>query len=120
MVLALLELPPELQSLFVLRLADVATAGRLAQASHSCKELLQQRLVDLREERRLAEAARVAALAAARRAALLQFFQPGQGVDEYHCIAHAMAGGTPCGRRLRTRGSLSVLINHLRTFHSAE
>ena len=43
MVLSLLELPPELQALFVLRLADAATAGRLAQASHTCKELLEQR-----------------------------------------------------------------------------
>lgn len=120
MVLPLLALPAELQALFVVLLADAATAGRLAQASQSCKELLQQRLATLREEFRLQQQARMAAYSNQRRAALLQFFRPGEGGATFVCNAHAMAGGTPCGMRLRARGSLSVLFNHLRNYHSAE
>ena len=59
MLLPLLDLAPELQSLFVLLLVDTATAGRLAQASSACKELLQHRLDELREERRGVEQARM-------------------------------------------------------------
>ena len=32
-----------------------------------------------------------------------------------------MAGGTPCGCRIRVRGgSLTVLMNHLMRYHAAE
>ena len=59
MVMPLLELPPELQALFVLRLADAAIGGRLAQTCKYCKELLEQRLGALREEHRLAAQAQI-------------------------------------------------------------
>ena len=72
MVLPLLALPPELQALFVLLLADVAIAGRLAQASQACKELQQQRLASLREERQLAAQARMVAYSTKKRAFVLR------------------------------------------------
>ena len=57
-----------------------------------------------------------------KRAALLEHFE---AVDEgafYACKAHAMAGGTPCGRRLRIprSGSLQVLVQQLQCYHAAE
>ena len=76
MVLSLLELPPELQALFVLRLADVATAGRLARASHTCKELLQARLEVLKEQRRLAAQQAAQARLERKRAMIISCFEP--------------------------------------------
>ena len=122
MVLPLLELLPELQALFVALLADAATAGRLAQANKHCKELLEQRLAALQEERRLAKQAHEEARRQRKRAALLQFFEEVDGGAAYDCKAHIMAGGTPCGRRLRParNGSLNVLMRHLECYHSHE
>ena len=52
MVLPLLTLPEELQAHFVLLLADVMTAGRLARSSRACKRLVQHRLAALVEAKR--------------------------------------------------------------------
>ena len=122
MVLPLLALPGELQALFALLLADATTAGRLAQASRSCKELLRQRLVDLRQERRLAEQARMEAQRRRKHAAVLEHFEAIDGGAFYECKAHSMAGGTPCGQRLHVprSGSVMVLMKHMQCYHSAE
>lgn len=122
MVLPVLELMPELQALFVLRLADAATAGRLAQTSKYWKELLEQRLAALREERRLAAQAQMEAQRQQKRAALLEFFEAVDGGPIHRCKAHVLAMGTPCGRQLRmpNSGSLIVFMSHLQRFHSAE
>ena len=122
MVLPLLELPPELQALFVLRLADAAIAGRLAQTSKYCKELLKQRLAALREERRLAAQAQMEARRQRKQAALLEFFEAVDGGPFHRCKAHVLAMGTPCGKQLRVprSGSLQVFFSHLQRFHSAE
>lgn len=122
MVLPLLELVPELQEHFVLLLVDAATAGRLAQASQACKQLLQPRLIELRKERRLAAQAQMEARRQQRRAALLEFYEQIGSGTVYRCKAHTMAGGTPCGRQLRVprSGSLQVLMQHLSHYHSAE
>ena len=122
MVLPLLKLMPELQALFVLRLADAAIAGRLAQTSKYCKELLEQRLGALREERRVAAQARMEALRQQKRAALLELFEAVDGGPFHRCKAHVLAMGTPCGRLLRMphSGSLTVFMSHLQRFHSAE
>ena len=65
MVLPLLTLPAELQAHFVLLLADVMTAGRLARSSRTCKQLVQHRLAALveakRNELRVAAASRYGA-----------------------------------------------------------
>ena len=74
MVLPLLSLPAELQALFALLLDDWTTAGRLAQASHACKLLLQQRLGELREKRRLAARTQLQAQRQPKHTVLLQFF----------------------------------------------
>ena len=52
MVLRMRALPLELQANVVQLLDDVTTAGRLAQASHSCKQLLQQLLAIFTEAKR--------------------------------------------------------------------
>jgi len=123
MVLPLLELVPELQAHFMLLLADAATAGRLAQTSHACNLLLQQRLVELREER-LAARAQLQAQRQRKHTALLQFFEAVDGGAYHKCKAHAMAGGTPCGKRLRASSSLATtnrrLVLHLRDCHAPE
>jgi hypothetical protein len=124
MVLPLLELVPELQAHFVLLLADAATAGRLAQTSHACKLLLQQRLVELHDERRLAARAQLQAQRQRKHTALLQFFEAVDGGAYHTCKAHAMDGGTPCGKRLRASSSLATtnrrLMLHLRDCHATE
>jgi hypothetical protein len=122
MVLPLLDLVPELQALFALLLADWTTAGRLSQASHACKQLLQQRLVQLREERRLAIQAQMEAMRQQKRAVLLELFEAIDGGLSYRCKAHMLAFGTPCGRQLRVprSGSLQVLMSHLQHYHSAD
>ena len=65
MALPLLTQPAELQAHFVLLLADVMTAGRLAQSSRTCKQLVQHRLAALveakRNELRVAAASRYGA-----------------------------------------------------------
>ena len=128
----LLTLPPELQLLFVelLVAADLVAAGRLAQASVACKQLLQHPLAALLEKRRLAQQARMEAQRQRQRAAMLEFFTPSLCGLFLQCNAHAMAGGTPCGRAIRAardayspRSASSMhqaLIAHLQNFHSAE
>ena len=124
MVLPLLSLPVELQALFALLLVDSTTAGRLAQASHACKVLLQHRLEVLHEERRrrLAAQARMQAMRQRKRAAVLELFEAVDDGPSYRCKAHTFAFGTPCGKQLRVprSGSLQVLMKHLQRFHSAE
>ena len=123
MVLPILLLPAELQALFVLVLADERTAGRLAQASHECKQLLpQQCLVQIREAHRLAEKAQMEARRQRKRAVVLELFEAVDGGPFHVCKANAMTGGTPCGKRLHVArsGSLQVLMRHLASFHSAE
>ena len=122
MVLPLLTLPAELQALFVVLLADAATAGRLAQASHACKALLQQRLVALHEEHRLAAQARMYAIRNRKRIAVMKLFEKVDGGALHRCKSHNVAFGTPCGRLLRVprSGSLQVLMKHLQQFHAAE
>ena len=107
MVLPLLELVPELQALFVALLVDATTAGRLAQASRACKELLGQRLVVLREEHRLAAQAQMEEQRQRKRAAVLELFDTVDGGAFYSCKAHTV-GIYPCGRRLRVARSGSV------------
>ena len=124
MGLPLLALPPELQALFVLLLVDATTAGRLAQASKHCKKLLEQRLAALHEDRRLAQQARKKARRQREREALLELFEEVDGGAFYNCKAHAVAGGTPCGCRLRSEhGSVRVttrMWHHLQGYHPAE
>ena len=95
MLLPLLDLAPELQSLFVLLLVDTATAGRLAQASSACKELLQHRLDELREERRGVEQARMEETKQRKRTAILWCFEEVDGGAFYECKLLCTAGGTP-------------------------
>ena len=124
MVLPLLTLPPELQALFVVLLVDETTAGRLAQGSRACKQLVQQHLIEFQEERRLAAEARKAAKRQQRRAALFDLFEEADGGAFYTCKVHAVAGGTPCGRQLRiARQNLKVstlMLAHLARYHVAE
>jgi len=122
MALPLLTLPAELQALFAQLLVDATTAGRLAQASRACQRVLLQRLVQLREERRLAAQAQMAAMRQQKRAAVLEFFEAIDGGAFYRCKAHTVAFGTPCGKQLRAprSGSLSVLMQHLQHYHAAE
>ena len=95
MVLPLLSLPAELQSIFVVPrgnrnqaagpcpfyhplvvlLVDVVTAGRLARACSECKELLVERLLELRKERRAAEQARNEEQRTQKRNAILGCFE---------------------------------------------
>ena len=122
MVLPLLSLPAELKALFALLLDDWTTAGRLVQASHACKLLMQQRLVELREKRRLAARTQLQAQRQRKHTVLLQFFEAVDGGAYHNCKAHAMAGGTPCGKRLRASSSLAttnkLLMLHLRNYHA--
>ena len=132
MVLRLLELVPELQALFVALLVDVTTAGRLAQASLACKVLLQQRLIVLREERRLAEQARMSAMRERKRTAVLELFEAVDGEALYRCKAPTFTSGamvttiSTCGQLLcpavvpHTTDSSQVLVSHLMCHHSAE
>jgi hypothetical protein len=122
MVLPLLELVPELQALFVALLVDATTAGRLAQASRVCKELLKPRLVALRAGLRLAAQARREELRQRKRAAVLQLFEVVDGGAFYRCMAHVWSGGTPCGKHLHVArsGSLSRLMCHLQQYHADE
>ena len=100
MVLPLLTLPAELQALFVVLLADAATAGRLAQASHACKALLKQRLVALHEEHRLAAQARMYAIRNRKRIAVMKLFEKVDGGALHRCkssrttwlLAHRVGG----------------------------
>ena len=75
MVLPLHTLPADVQELFARLLADATTAGRLAQASRACQQLLLQRLIDLCEERRLAAQAQMEARRQRKRAAVIQCFE---------------------------------------------
>ena len=125
MVLSLLELPPELQALFVLRLADVATAGRLARASHTCKELLQARLEVLKEQRRLAAQQAAQARLERKRAMIISCFEPlEEGAIVFRCITHRQAWGTtPCRCTLKIphdRLKLSSMLNHIKNRHPTE
>ena len=122
MVLPLLTLPAELQALFVLLLADVTTAGQLAQGSRACQRLLLQRLVQLRQERRLAAQAQMEAMRQRKRAAILECFEAVDGGVFYRCKVHTVAFGTPCGKQLRAprSGSLQVLMSHMQHYHSSE
>ena len=122
MALPLLTLPDELQAHFALLLVDATTAGRLAQANRACQRLLLQRLVQLREERRLRQQAQMAAMRQRKRAAVLECFEAIDGGAFYHCKAHTVAFGTPCGKQLRAprSGSLSLLMRHLQHYHPAE
>ena len=123
MLLPLLDFAPELQSLFVLLLVDTATAGRLAQASSACKELLQHRLDELREERRGVEQARMEETKQRKRTAILWCFEEVDGGAFYECKLLCTADGTPCGCRLRAsnRGRINVLSlkAHLECKHAA-
>ena len=57
-----------------------------------------------------------------KRAVVLELFEAVDGGPFHVCKANAMAGGTPCGKRLHVArsGSLQVLMRHLASFHSAE
>ena len=105
-------------------MADTTTAGRLAQANRACQRLLLQRLVQLRQERRLAAQAQMEAMRQRKRAAILECFEAvcrRRGAF-YRCKAHTVAFGTPCGKQLRAprSGSLQVLMSHMQQYHSAE
>ena len=126
MVLPLLTLPPELQALFVVLLVDETTAGRLAQGSRACKQLVQQRLVEFQEERRLAAEARKAAKRQQRRAALFDLFEEADGGAlhlqgtccgwwnaKWPPAAHRPA--EPEGQQLST-----LMLAHLARYHVAE
>ena len=103
----LLTLPPELQLLFVelLVTADLVAAGRLAQASVACKQLLQHPLAALLDKRRLAQQARMEAQRQRQRAAVLELRSSLYPLREaFSCTATLMqwlVGGTPCGRAIR-------------------
>ena len=114
MVLPLLSLPAELQSLFVVLLVDVVTAGRLAQACSECKELLVERLLELRKERRAAEQARNEEQRTRKRNAILGCFENIDGGAYYQCK------DPRCMCRLRaTRGrDMQVLLAHLKRKHA--
>lgn len=123
MVLPLLALPPELQAVVVKKVTDTATAGRLAQASRASYRLGTRRLVEIREERRLAALARMAAQQQRKREALLELFEEVDGGACYRCKAHTMTGGTPRGSLLRTRAGryvAPILMKHLQCCHAAE
>jgi hypothetical protein len=109
-------------ALFVALLVDATTAGRLAQASRVCKELLKPRLVALRAGLRLAAQARREELRQRKRAAVLQLFEVVDGGAFYRCMAHVWSGGTPCGKHLHVArsGSLSRLMCHLQQYHADE
>ena len=103
--------------------ADERTAGRLAQASREFKQQLpQQRLLQIREARRLAEKAQMEAQRQRKHAAVLELFEAIGGGPLYRCKAHVVAFGTPCGRQLRVphSGSLQVFMQHLQCYHAAE
>ena len=85
MVLPLHTLPADVQELFARLLADATTAGRLAQASRACQQLLLQRLIDLSEERRLAAQAQMEARRQRKRAAVIQCFEAIDGGAFYRC-----------------------------------
>ena len=87
MALPLLTLPDELQAHFALLLVDATTAGRLAQANRACQRMLLQRLVQLREERRLRQQAQMAAMRQRKRAAVLECFEAIDGGAFYRCKA---------------------------------
>jgi hypothetical protein len=122
MVLPLHTLPADVQELFARLLADATTAGRLAQASRACQQLLLQRLIDLCEERRLAAQAQMEARRQRKRAAVIQCFEAIDGGAFYRCKAHNVAFGTLCGKQLRAprSGSLQVLMSHMQHKHPAE
>ena len=84
--------------------------------------LLQQHLVELREKRRLAARTQLQAQRQRKHTVLLQFFEAVDGGAYHNCKAHAMAGGTPCGKRLRATSSLATtnrrLMLHLRDYHA--
>ena len=89
--------------------------------------LAHRRLVELREERRLAAQAHMAAQHQRKRAALLVLFEEVDGgsfgpTTCYRCKAHTMAGGTPCGKLLRTRAGsyVAILVKHLLCYHAVE
>ena len=115
MVLPLLSLPAELQSLFVVLLVDVVTAGRLAQDCSECKELLVERLLELRKERRAAEQARNEEQRTRKRNAILGCFENIDGGAYYQCK------DPRCMCRLRaTRGrDMQVLLAHLKRTHNS-
>ena len=122
MVQHMLELSPELQALIMAQLVDATTAGRLGQASRTCRLLVQQRLKELCEAQRLAMQTQMEVQRQQKRDALLQLFEPTNGGNTYRCRAHTVAFGTPCGKQLCVprSGSLQVLWHHLKVYHPAE
>jgi len=118
MVLPLLELPEVLQQHFVKQLADVTTAGRLAQANQDCKELLRQRLEALKEARREAKRATILGLFELRCAGQVGH----QKVEHYKCNAGATESGQcPCGKILVVCPTEPLrccrLMSHLEFYH---
>lgn len=134
----LLTLAPELQLLFVelLVVADLVAAGRLAQVSVACKQLLQHPPLCRCASRRTPLGAASpdgspARTPACRCSGVLCTFSVRPFLSLFlHCNAHAMAGGTPCGRAIRAardahspRSASSLrkeLIAHMQKFHAAE
>ena len=125
MVIPLLELPEALQPNFASCPTPPTTAGRLAQASQFCKELLQARLAELKEQHRLA-AEQVAQARRDRKFDLiLSCFEPlEEGAIVFRCITHSLAcGTTPCRCSLKVphdRLKLSLMLNHIKTRHPTE
>ena len=102
-----------------------STAGRLAQASQVCKELLQARLAELKEQRSLAAEQAAQALRDRKRDLILSCFEPlEEGAIVYRCIIHHQTWGTtPCRSTLKVpyeRVKLPLMLRHLQTVHPTE
>ena len=130
MVLRMLALPLELQADVVRLLDDVTTAGRLAQASHSCKQLLQQRLATFIEAKRneleakrneLRAAAASRYTAGSRRAAIHAHFERTTDAVPFHyrcwCTASGHTGAIPRPCALVLVDRHSRVPSHLRHMH---
>ena len=98
MVLPLLEVPTAVEFCVAAVRRHDSTAGRLAQASQVCKELLQARLAELKEQRSLAAVQAAQALRDRKRDLILSCSEPlEEGAIVYRCIIHHQAWGTtPC------------------------
>jgi hypothetical protein len=123
MVLPILSLPAELQAFFLLLLDDERTAGRLAQASREFKQRLpQQRLLQIREARRLAEQAQMEARRQRKRAAVLGHFEAVDGVHICKVRSRFSPFGSKCGQcfRVPPSGQLAEIMSHMRHHHPAE